>query len=1028
MKQLQQLKFNPLARQMLLALLMLFSLPSMVQAQNEITVSGVVTSDEDNKPVIGATVLNDRTTLGVASDNDGKYSIKAQVGDVLVFSYIGMKNKSVKVTGATLNVVMEIGIDILDEVVVIGYGEQKKKEVTGAVAQLKSEDINEIVTADVGSAMQGRIAGVNVTAASGEPGSDAEVQIRGITSLNGSNTPLYVVDGIPQNGVPRLSRNEIGTIDVLKDAASASVYGTRGAAGVILITTKRGESGKTRISFDQSFGVQRITSGIDLMETSDQIRFDTLKSAYVIGAPTPFIEIRPEWATNNTNLRDYALVDNALTQTYDLGITGGTKNFSYNVAAGLYDQGGVIVNSGFRRYNARINTAYNKGRLSMRAIAAFSSEERDQTDGGLLTYSLRYKPYFPEVDIDATNYEVNSGGSENGANYLLQRLKRTNSTSRDRINASLNLNYNLLKGLNFRTNIGTGITNIVGREFVPPFSLTDENGETETDPTRSYTEMNFARNRTYSWDVSLNYKKKIGKHNFTGLVASSIDGRSYEYFEAGRQGVANGNISVINGGTINPYSNSGAGTRQNYNIITIGTLGRLQYNYQGKYLLNASIRRDGSSKFAPENRWGFFPSVSAGWNVAREKFWKPFSDISDNIKVRASYGTTGNESFPAYRYATVIDQGADYVFGDDIVLFGAVQRTFANSQVKWETSAQANFGIDMGFWKNKLLITADYYNTQKRDMLFPVRVPASAGALTGTNADLILNAGNMTNKGFEFSANYRTTTGGMNWNIGGTFTKNINKITSINGSTDLITNPNSIVIIGDPASVTTTLAVGYEVGAYFLFETDGVIQTAEELAAYQVLVPSARLGDMRFVDTNGDSTITELDKVYKGSGLPDFEFGFNLKWSYKSFDFNMQWYGAVGHQIMNGTKAFAYSEGRHQDLVDMWTPENPTSNIPIHRGTSKEHVNYFGSTDYWLEDGTYLRLRTVSLGYSMPTKVLNTLNLGSLRVYVSAQNPLTFTDYTGYDPEVGGSVVLRGIDRGRYPTTSMYLFGIQLDF
>ena len=992
-------------------------------------VSGTIISAEDDLPLIGVNIIIQGTTTGTTTDFDGNFNLEVEKGTVLVISYTGMRDLTVTATKPVMNIVMESSIAELEEVVVIGYGAVKKKEITGAVAQVKAEELQRVNTSDVASALQGQIAGVNITAASGEPGGTADIQIRGITSLNGSNTPLFVVDGIPQDGDPRLSRNEIETIDVLKDAASASIYGTRGAAGVILITTKQGKAGKTKVSLDTRYGTQQINEGLPLMNTVDQLYVDNLRLQYVPGAFAPQTDANPEWLNNDTDMRDFVQNDGAITQSYDLGISGGTKEFSYNVVAGLFDQEGILINSGFKRYNARINTNYRKGRWNIRSIAAISTEENNRMDGGLLTLASRFLPYFPDVNLNSEVFETAGGESQTATDFLIQRLKKTNSFNRDRINGSLNIGFEITKDLRFNTNLGSGITNTRGLEVIPPFSTFDRStGEVELDPTRNFIEQNSSRARTYSLDAGLTYKKKFGKHNVTALAQFSVDERNFEYFEAGRQGIANGSIQVLNIGTINPYANSGIDGQQNYTIKTLGTIGRLQYNFAGKYLLSASIRRDGSSKFSRDNRWGVFPSVSAAWNVASEDFWEPLSDVSDNFKIRASYGSTGNESFPAYQFSSVVNQGADYIFGG-VESFGAVQTNFANSLVKWETSVQSNIGMDIGFWQNRLTFTADYYNTEKEDMLFPIRLPSSAGTLSGNAANLILNIGDMTNKGVELAMNYRGKAGKLNYNLGAVYTKNTNEITSINGTTELIYNSNSAIILGDGNSTVTTLALGHEVGSYFLFETDGTIKDGEELAAYQDLDPTARLGDLKYVDLNQDGKITQEDRQYSGSGLADYEVGMNLSLDYRGFDFIMQWYASVGHEIMNGSAAYAFTWRRHEALLNMWTPENPTSNLPIHRSTSKEHVNYAGTTDLWIEDGSYLRLRVATLGYTLPQRFTNRFGVNNFRVYVSAQNPLTFTKYTGFDPEVGGSnVATRGLDLGRYPISKQYLFGLQLDF
>ena len=1035
MKRKNQLKLSKIMSRYLLSTFFAFLLSGIggIQAQ-QITVRGVVTDAESGETLIGVNILLEKqsgesSTLGTVTDIDGNYTIDAAINDVLSFSYTGMETKNISITSELLNVVMDPAAVNMDEIVVIGYGTARKKEIAGAVTQIKSKELQRINTADVASALQGQVAGVSVIAGSGEPGAAAQIQIRGITSLNGSNTPLFVVDGIPQDGDPRLSRNEIETIDILKDAASASIYGTRGAAGVILITTKQGKEGKTKVSLDALYGTQRINEGLPLMNANDQIYFETLREKYVDGTNGPAVNNNPDWLNNDTDLRNLVQNDGALSKSYNLGLSGGVENFSYNVVGGVFNQEGILINSGFKRYNARVNTNYKKGRWNIRAITSVSTEKNERLDGGLLLLATRYLPYFPDLSLDQEVFDIFGGESETQTNFLVQRFKRTNVTNRDRINGSLNVGFEIAKGLKLNANLGSGITSIRGKEIIPPFSTRDlETGEIESDPTRNYIEQNSSRARTYSWDAGLTYRKKMGKHTITALGSFSVDERAYEYFEAGRQGIANNSIEVLNIGTINPYANSGVGNQQNYVIKTVGTLGRLMYNYNDRYLLSASVRRDGSSKFAEENRWGVFPSVSAAWNISSESFWEPLSNVSDNFKLRASYGTTGNESFPAYQYSTVVNQGADYYFGN-IESFGAVQSNFANGLVKWETSQQINIGIDLGLWQNKLTFTADVYNTKKKDMLFPIRLPSSAGALSGNGANLILNVGDMTNQGVELALNYRSRIGKLKWNIGAIYTKNVNEITSINGSTDLIYNANSISVLGDINSAVTTLALGHEVSSYFLYKTNGTIKNEADLEVYQEMVADARLGDLRFVDTNGDGNISDSDRVYSGSGLPDYELGLNVNLSYRGFDIITQWFGSIGHEIINGSAAYAYNFRRHEGLLNMWTPENPTSDLPIHRGTSKDHVNYTGTSDLWLEDGTYVRLRVATLGYTLPGKVTKKFGVNNLRLYVSAQNPLTFTKYTGFDPEVGGNnVATRGLDSGRYPISKQFLFGLELDF
>ncbi|TXF86669.1 TonB-dependent receptor [Neolewinella aurantiaca] len=994
----------------------------------DMEVRGTVVSSESGDPLIGVTVMKLSTNTGTITDLDGGFVLSARNGDVLQFSYTGMQTREVTVSGPTLAIQLDEQAQNLEQVVVIGYGEVKKKEVTGSVAQVSSEELDKFVTSDVGSALQGLVAGVNVTSASGAPGEASNIQIRGITSLDGSNTPLFVVDGIPQDGDPRLSPNEIETVDILKDAASAAIYGTRGAAGVILITTKTGKSGKMQINFNQSYGINSITSGTPLMNTAEQLYYQQTVFENVAGSFDLPITRIPQWFGNDNDLRDFVQVEDAVTQNYAFDVSGGNKEVSYSFVGGYFTQEGNLINSKFDRYNARTTTRYKKNKLSVTGSLAFSAEATDETNGNLLLYGIRYRPYQPLFDVSDQVIEITPGPEETSLNNLATVLRNERDRDRDRVNGSLNIGYDLAKGLRLTTNLGGSVTNTRGKRFTPAYSTFDlTTGELETDPTKSFIENTSSRAYTFLWDAGLDYTKKMGDHRIKALARFSVDERNYEYFEAGRQGVANNNISVLNIGTINPYANSGEGGNQTYKIKTIGTIGRLQYDYKGRYLISASVRRDGSSKFAEENRYGVFPSVSAAWNVADEPFWKGILKKIDNFKIRASYGQTGNESFPAYRYSTVVSQDADYLFGNTL-LFGATQRNYANRLVQWETSIQQNIGLDLGLGQGKFSLTADYYSTQKNGMLFPVQLPASAGAL-GNNAQLTLNVGDMTNTGVEVGGRFRTRLKGLRMDFGATFTRNVNEITKINGDTEIIYNTAGTSVLGDPNSKVTTIAVGHEAGAYFLYQTDGVVNDAEELAAYQELRPTAQLGDLIYKDTDGDGRITETDRVYSGSALPEFEVGFNTNLYFKGFDFNMQWYASVGHEIINGSSAYAYGFERHRDLVYQWSASNTESNIPLYRGDSKAHPNYAGTTDFWLEDGTFLRLRALTLGYELPKSLISKAGFEGIRVYISGQNLLTITDYKGYDPEIGGNnIATRGLDRGTYPISRQVLFGTQFSF
>lgn len=1018
-----------LSTRRLLLWMMMFAV-SAVFAQTE-KIQGTITDNDNGESIPGVTVQVVGQSGGTISDIDGKYSIDAAMGSVLKFSFIGMKPKKVTVTKVIHNVSMKSSSIGLDEVVAIGYGTSKKKELTGAVAQVKAEDLSRIVTSDLGTALQGQVAGVNIIASSGDPGASSEILIRGISSIDGSNTPLFVVDGIPQEGDPGLSTNEIETLDILKDAASCAIYGTRGAAGVILITTKQGKAGSISLSVNGSYGVQSITSGTPLMNTVDQSYFDLVNNRNVTGTYDDEIQLglskQPKGFTNNTDISDIVFVDYASVQDYNATISGGSKELSYNVVAGYYKKDGVIINSAFERFNTRINTVYKHDKWLINSSVGLTDEETDKAAGNLIVQSIKYRPTQDMIDPDATDAitGIADANESNRLNNVLESFQNTDNLKRTKAFANFKINYKIAESLTFTSSLGTTITNDYRQKFNPYQETILANGTVSgsSSATTSYVEMSAGRKSALSADAGLSYSKKFNKvHSVKAIAVASIEKYVYGGFWAKQYGVSNNAIELLSGTTTNPS----VGATTNYVNTLVGNIGRVQYGYKSKYLLSASVRVDGSSKFAEENRWGVFPSASAAWNISDEKFFKPIKKVANRMKIRASYGTVGNQNFSAYSYSNGIILGSDYLFGNTLNS-GATQQSYANSAVQWETSVQSNVGVDLGLFSNKLTFTAEYYNTKKENMLFPLVLPSSAG--TGIKGKTMLNIGNMTNQGFELAAGYKVQMDEVLVRFNGTFSTNKNEVTEIYGLDGFVYTDDSGLISGAAnTSKVTGIAKGYEAGAFFIYKTDGIVDTHERLAEYQKLNPAAQMGDLVHVDTNGDGAISEGDKTYGGSGLPEYEIGFNMNVDYKGFDLSMNWYAALGHEIMNGAKATAFGYGRHQDLLYAWSEANPETSIPAYRGDTKAHANYSGYTDLWLEDGSYLRLKAVTLGYSLSPRIVENMGLGKFRIYVSAQNPLTITNYTGYDPEIGGGVKSRGLDKGNYPVSSLYLVGLNVKF
>ncbi len=1021
----------------------LFSLQlSLALAQN-VAVSGKIT-DEAGDIIPGATVIVKGTQNGTTSDANGVYKINAPAKGTLMVSFVGYLTTGAPVDGkAILNITLKEDAIELQEVITVGYGTQKKKEVTGAVVQIDNEVLSKSSTADLGTALQGQIAGVSVQASSGAPGSGSNIQIRGISSVTGANEPLYVVDGIPYSGDPKLSISEIEKIDVLKDAASASIYGTRGAGGVILITTKQGQAGAMKVSLDGYYGIQNITSGVPRTNFEEDMFVYFLLQKNLngthFGNTWTSLESNRYGFTNNTDLNNVIQNDKAPIQNYSLNVSGGKQDLSYSINANYFGQKGMIINSGYDRFNVRANTNYTKNRWTIRTSLGIRTEDQQYEPWGMLAEVYRYKPFQQMIDPNvSTIQDAGNNGSNEAVNlgYLTARIKQTDRRKGGQFNGNIQAEYKITNNLKFMSRFGGSNTFNTRVRINPLFVTYDNLGVRQPEQVRSGVRNTSDRGSSMVFENTLNFNKSFGAHNLSVFGGVTMETYKYSSFFGEKFDLASNDITVINGGTLDPNAGSGTGWNQDRTNSLVGILGRAQYNYKGKYMLSVSARRDGSSRFSEKYRWGVFPSVSAGWNVSDEEFFKPLANTINSLRIRASQGTTGNQNFLDYSNAATITLSKDYAFGtngQDVLGLGAIQTSFANKNVKWETTVQSNLGIDLAFLNNRLTFTADIYNTNKKDMLFPLLVPPSTGG--GAGSTVILNVGDMNNKGLELAAGYRQS-GEFSWSANATFSKNVNKITKMAGSNKINYLSGGNV---DNKDRVTVIKEGLVAGAFMVMPTNGIIKSQEELSEYKTLVPTAKIGDLRYVDAltvdtdgdgipdAGDKLLNENDRVFAGSGTPDFEIGMNLSASYKNFDISMQWFGAFGTEIINGSKIQAYQFGTHKYLLYQYSANNPNSNIPTYLGGG--HANARGWSDYWIEDGTYVRLRNVSLGYSIPKTVAKKVGMNNLRIYIAAQNPLTLTKYTGFDPEVGGDgLQSRGIDRGNYPVSSQYRVGFQLDF
>ncbi len=986
------------------------------------TVKGVVTSAKDGSPVIGATVVVQGTSNGTTTGVDGDYTIATGEGTELLFSFLGYEDKIVAIgSQTTINVALDESSMMIEEIVAIGYGVQRKKEVTGAVKQITADEIIGTPASDFSKALQGKISGLNITASSGRPGDNAIVQIRGLGSINGNTAPLYIVDGIPADGVPTIPSEEIESVDVLKDGASAAIYGTRASNGVIIITTKRGEAGKFNVDFSGYYGIQNIVSEMPLLGTPEHIYVDNLT------AKNDIMFFNPDAMDYNTNFVDQILQDNAAVQNYNLAFNGGGENITFNVNTNYYNQEGVVYKSGYERFNARANMTMKYGKFE--GLFSFGVMHSDQSmePWSIYQYAIYQPPYRPEVSFPVKDYIEVQGLNPEHVGYFASLLTNDDDRTQDSYNFSTNLKYNIIEGLTAQVNLGYNSWNYVREFFQPSFIVYDVdkdqiNPSSSREKAKLLTENN--RSSKITSEFMLSYNKVFGKHRVGAVLAYTMEKSNYATFSAQKEEFMSNDNPVFDAAS----GLVSIGGNKSTHTIT-GKLARVQYTYDDRYMISASARYDGSSRMSKDNRYGMFPGVSAGWNIDQESFMDNVEWLHA-LKLRASYGQVGNEGIGDYRFSSYIRPNVDYVFGaggDENLALGAIQRAYANGDIAWETNVSRNIGLDASFLRGSLNFSVDYYKNDKKDMLLNVIIPASTGTNVGWgNNNITTNVGNMVNKGVELSVNYnKQFQNGFRVSSTLNFTKNTNEITSLGGMEQVAMTDSSLGSwLGWQNVYLSYMKEGYSAASFFLIESDGVIKNQEELDAAKAYMPNASMGDLRLVDQNGDNTIDDQDRVYQGTAFADFETSLLIDLGWKNFDFSTQLYASVGGKVYNGANQFAYESRRHAEIYNMWTPANPESDIPY--AANKENFN--PRIDYFLEDGSYLRFKTITLGYNLPAHLCSGF-VKNARVYVTAENPFTITGYKGFDPEVGGaSLGARGIDKGNYPITRSFMMGVKLGF
>jgi len=962
-------------------------------AQN-IEVFGKVSDSETGMPLPGVNIIIEGTNNGTTSDFDGDYSLQVpEENSSLIFSYIGYLEQQIPLQGRSIiNISLVPDSESLDEVVLIGYGAVRKSDLTGSVSQVSSEDVNAFPAANVLQALEGRAAGVQVLQSSGAPGAGVNVRIRGINSIQGGNEPLYVIDGFPFSGNPtHLNNSDIESIEILKDASATAIYGSRGANGVVLITTKQGGSGETKVNFDSSYSIQSIRKKLDLMNGSEYAEFNNIQAINDNGEPY-FTQEEVDSFGEGTDWQDIVFSDAPILTT-SLDVTGGNKKTQFSIGGSLYDQEGIIKGSDYTRYSLRTNIEHEVSdffKVSLtNSLSRIGRESRDSGGGArgnsLIGAAISAAPISSPYNEDGTYtdlanaYPFIAPDIRNPLNFINEQ---TNEVVANVVLTNAALIFNPIPELTVK--IAGGVENRDDRtDFYTTRNFINSNG-TASVSTSQFTSL--LSENTISYSDTFGEKHEVSavagftyQDFLTKFVSGSGSGFLTDLSETHDLGAA-----AVAGIPSSGYSKS----------VLLSGLGRVNYSFDNKYLATVSFRSDGSSRYSEGNKWGYFPSAALAWKVSEEDFFTE-NDVISGLKIRTSWGLTGSQAISPYSTLNLLNSG-NTVFGNTLYpLFGPSTRL--PGALKWETTEQIDFGVDVGFLQNHLRINADYYVKNTRDLLNTVRLPSSMGFTT-----TIQNVGEVQNKGFELGVDAKVFTGDFRWDLFGNIGFNSNEVISLYNGEDILGGFVNVIAVQDNVNI---LREGRPIGQFWGYVEDGYTEE----------------GMIQYRDLNDDGAINADDKTYIGDPNPDFTYGLNSSMAYKNLELTLFIQGTQGNDIFNVSaipSTLDYGQGINMPrevLLDHWTPQNTDAKYPIISRNSSTQVS-----DRWVEDGSYLRLKNIQLAYNF-----NKLGLGleNLQVYASGQNLITLTDYSWWDPGVNS-----GIDHYSYPVSKVVTFGFRATF
>ncbi len=1025
---------------------------SMTAFAQKTAMTGVVLDTDNQEPLIGVTVMEKGTTNGTMTDIDGRFSISVNSNATLVFSYVGYTNQEVSVKGEKNIVVKMASTSVaLDEMVVIGYGVQRKSDITGSISSVSGKDINDVPVSSALQALQGKAAGVNIIQNTGAPGSNTTIKIRGTGTVNDAD-PLYVVDGFIVDNIDYLNPNDIANVEIFKDAASSAVYGARAANGVVAITTKSGEEGKTKITFDSYVGISNPWKTIDVMGVEDY----ALMTDYINGLSNYSVDGQLYYSKDgagNLVFDDYkyhrvdtirnnspknwwdAITRTGFKQQYNLSVSGGTAKTKFMVSASYFDEKGIVETSRYQRFNTRVNINHQlTSWLNVNANISYANEDNHavpEGQDGVLKRALYQNPLI--YTYDSKGYY-----SEDHPIAVIDRNHQRIKT--DRFDMNLSLNADITKYLTYQFKTSYYMVPEDNTNFYEVNKL-DVDFSMPSDLTTVYRRQN----RTDKWEINnlLTFKWNNKVHHITVLAGQTAEGYRYSYQESTRKGTASNSSNDW-------YLSSAYTGDKTYGLdrewSAIGFIGRINYDILDRYLFQANVRVDGSSKFAASERWGVFPSVSAGWKFTSESFMEDVDWLSLG-KLRVGWGLLGNNRIDeTARYTLLASQyNYPYGIGNHILYPGAIATTIGNDAIRWEKAETFNVGIDLGFFRNSLTLSLEYFDKETSDML--LRVPTILSA--GLDSDPMTNAGSVRNYGAEMNVNYRNSINKFRYEVGFNLSYIKNEVTSLGTGNEPIYG--SYLEESSILDYVTKTAVGKPIGCFYGYVTDGIFNSYEEVKAsaqYEVgkndFEQTTFPGDFRFKDLNGDGRITAEDRTYLGSPLPDFVFGVPITLGYGNFDLNLFFQGQTGNKIFNVMDYYLYNAAEGNVYADireqhwsgqlsedrMFFPKNLDATVPDL--DPSDRARNFRASDFFVKDGSYVRLKELRLTYTFPKNLISKWRMSNLSLSLTAYNLLTFTAYDGFDPEVGKVVgtesnnLSMGVDHGNYPQARSFTIGLKI--